>query len=631
MESVGEVSNGQEAMNGHVQMLPRPSRAARSLGAWSARPAWHSAAFFVVCLCAVADWFTAGTARLYVDEDSAANRQEGTVWQHFAVRGNDVVPEIISRDEARFVFPVSLATPCWLVFTAHPEGDAEYKIILRSGGTLQQIAGRKITSAVSARISLPAGEGELQFIVHGRIAWFDPRLVRKFFLWPVYVGAFIALALALRDRPAPAATRASIGHWVAKLASTFVCLGLIEFCLRSVALKLPAAVLSGRHDLGLFAPDPRWIDSPRYKQRLRPNLDTVCEWQFGDIVRMGFIPPELSRGDKRRYPFQTDAEGFRNPTVRSKIDIAALGDSFTDDMTSPVEEGWPARLEQITGKRVQNYGTSAFGPQQELYVLQDYAIQHQPRHVVLAFFAGNDLFDAERFDRWERTGDIPGDETTGWRLQKRFRRYETLFLTTLARVALSSVAPQRTPAVAAENRNAGPRFDRGIYEIPVPGSGILRFAVMPAYLQKLGSPRREFERSRGWELARATLLRMKETCDRADIRMTVMFVPAKAEVYWPLIERSLSPDELQRAIDFSCGYNHMPLRAAEIQANRLAQNDLLRDFCAEAQIPFLDLTPALEQNAAAGRAVYFPDDSHWNAAGHKVAAQELEKYLALHP
>ena len=631
MESVGEISNGQEAMKGHVQTLPRPDRTARAHGEPSARSVWLLAVLWAVCLCAAADWFTAGTLRLYVDEDSAANRQEGTVWQHFGIRGNDVVPEIISRDEARFVFPVSLATPHWLLFTAHPEGDAEYRIILRSGGASQQIAGRRITSAVSEKISLPAGEGELQFVVHGRIAWFDPRLVRKFFLWPVYLGALVALTLALRNRPAPPASRASIGNWVALVASTVVCLGLIEFVLRYVALKLPASVLSARHDLGLVAPDPRWIDSPRYKQRLRPNLNTVCEWQFGDIVRMGFIPPELSDGEKHRYPLQTDAEGFRNPTVRDRIDIAALGDSFTDAMTSPVEEGWPARLEQITGKKVQNYGTSAFGPQQELYVLQDYAIQHQPRAVVLAFFAGNDLFDAECFDRWKQAGDTPGEETTGWRLQKRFRCYETFFLMTLARVALQAVAPQETPRPSKENRNPGPRFDRGIYEIPPPGGGLLRFAVMPAYLQKLGSPRQEFERSRGWELARATLLRMKETCDRAGSRLTVMFVPAKAEVYWPLIERSLGSDELQRAIDFSCRYNHMQLRAADIQANRLAQNDLLRDFCAEAKIQFLDLTPALEQNAAAGRAVYFPDDGHWNAAGHEVAAQELAKFLELRP
>jgi lysophospholipase L1-like esterase len=88
---------------------------------------------------------------------------------------------------------------------------------------------------------------------------------------------------------------------------------------------------------------------------------------------------------------------------------------------------------------------------------------------------------------------------------------------------------------------------------------------------------------------------------------------------------------LQRAIDFSCLYNHMQLRAADLHANRLAQNDLLRDFCNEARIPFLDLTPALEQNAADGRAVYFPDDAHWNAAGHDVAARELAKFLALQP
>jgi lysophospholipase L1-like esterase len=629
MESVGEISNVREAMNGYVETLPRPARATRARAKASARPVRLFTALLALCLCAAADWFTAGTMRLYVDEDSAANRQEGTVWQHFGVRGNDVVPEIISGDEARFVFPVSLATPHWLLFTVQPEGDAEYKIILRSGAASQQIAGRKITSAVSEKISLPASGGELQFVVHGRIVWFDPRLVRKFFLWPVYLGAFLALALALRNRPPPPATWASIGNWLALIASTVVCLGLIEFVLRHVALKLPPAVLSARYDLGLSEPDPRWIDSPRYKQRFRPNLNTVCEWQFGDIVRMGFIRPELSDGEKHRYPFQTDAEGFRNPTVRSKIDIAALGDSFTDAMTSPLEEGWPARLEQITGKKVQNYGTSAFGPQQELYVLQDYAIQHQPRNVIVAFFAGNDLFDAEHFDRWEQADEKPGEETTGWRLPKRFRRYETLFLTTLARVALPAIGSQRTPAASLENRNPGPRFDRGIYEIPVPGGGILRFAVMPAYLQKLGSPRQEFERSRGWELTQATLLRMKETCDRAASRLTVMFVPAKAEVYWPLIEHSLGAEELQRAIDFSCRYNHMQLRAAEIQANRLAQNDLLHDFCAEAKIQFLDLTPALEQNAAAGRAVYFPDDAHWNAAGHEVAAQELAKFLAL--
>ena len=69
----------------------------------------------------------------------------------------------------------------------------------------------------------------------------------------------------------------------------------------------------------------------------------------------------------------------------------------------------------------------------------------------------------------------------------------------------------------------------------------------------------------------------------------------------------------------------------ERSANRLAQNGLMRDFCSIARIPFLDLTPALEQEAAAGRAVYFADDAHWNAAGHEIAARELAKFLAQEP
>lgn len=579
-----------------------------------------------LCLCAAVDWFGAGSRRLYVDEDSLATRQQGTVWQHFGIRGHEVVPEIISRDEARFVFPISLSTPHLLLFSAHPEGVAEYKIILRNGEKSRQIAGRRITSAVSEKISLPSGTGQLQFIVHGHIAWFDPLLVRKFFLWPLYLGVFVALTLALRNHPGPSVIRGSFDNWLVLVASTIICLGLIEFVLQRLALKLPAAVLSAREDLGLIAPDPRWIDSPRYKQRLRPNLDTVCEWKFGDIVRMGLVPRELADGENHRYPFQTDAVGFRNPSVRAKIDVAALGDSFTDGMTLPVEEAWPARLEQITGKKVQNYGTSNYGPQQELYVLEDFAVQHAPREVVLAFFAGNDLFDAERFDRWEHAGDKPGEELTGRRLKKQFRRYETLYLSTIAAVVMPGGASEISRA--AEHQQPGPRFDRGMYDIPTRNGGMLRFAVMPPYLQKLGKSRQEFERSRGWELTRATLWRMKETCDRNQSRLSVMFIPSKAEVYWPLIERALAPEELQRAIDFSCSYNHMPLRAAEIQANRLAQNDLFRAFCAEAKIPFLDLTPVLEQNAAAGRAVYYADDAHWNAAGHEVAAQELAKFLA---
>ncbi|MEY2496835.1 MAG: hydrolase-like domain, acetyltransferase AlgX, partial [Verrucomicrobiota bacterium] len=48
-------------------------------------------------------------------------------------------------------------------------------------------------------------------------------------------------------------------------------------------------------------------------------------------------------------------------------------------------------------------------------------------------------------------------------------------------------------------------------------------------------------------------------------------------------------------------------------------------------IPFVDLTTALEKSADAGHAVYYTDDDHLNAAGHEIAAQELARFLAREP
>ena len=583
-----------------------------------------------VCLAAMIDWFSATTTRLYVDDDSAASQQQGTVWQHFALRGHEAVPEIITADEARFTFPLSSSSRQTLRFAAYPDGEASYEIVLVTGSISRQLATRKIYSPQAERISVPAGNGELKFIVHGRIAWFDLRLTRQFH-WPIYLALVALTFLALSRIPDPGSRISRVaGNWVALGVSTLVCLGIAEFILRAFTLKLPPAFLNARHDLGLSAPDPRWVESPRYRQRLRPNLKTYCEWEHGDIVRMGFISPQLFGSEHHRYSFETDAEGFRNPAVRDRIDIAALGDSFVEAMTSPREEAWPARLEELAGKTVQNYGTSSFGPQQELYALQDFAIGHQPRDVLLGYFAGNDLFDAERFDRWERGSEKPGEEASGWRLQKRYRRYQTLFLTTLVRVALPRTRRPEIHPISAPRR-LETKFDRGGYEIPTGSGTPLRFAFMPPYLQKLAASRIEIESGRGWQLLRNALLRMKEICAQPGARFTVVFIPSKEEVYWPLLERSLGQDELQGSLDFVSSYNHMPLRAGDVRANRLVQNELLRDFCANAGIPFLDLTPALEQAAASGHPVYFPDDAHWNAAGHEIAAREIARFLASRP
>jgi hypothetical protein len=48
---------------------------------------------------------------------------------------------------------------------------------------------------------------------------------------------------------------------------------------------------------------------------------------------------------------------------------------------------------------------------------------------------------------------------------------------------------------------------------------------------------------------------------------------------------------------------------------------------AEEGITFLDLTADLQASLSAGHNVYFPDDSHWNSAGHETPAAALARLL----
>ena len=177
------------------------------------------------------------------------------------------------------------------------------------------------------------------------------------------------------------------------LTATLLGLLAVEGALRLAGTRLSPGIQAARRDLGEFAADPRWQYSPRYGQRLVPGFHGLSSWREGDIIRMGFLPPALGERRAHWYEFRTDEEGFRNRATRPRIDIAALGDSFTDAQTVAADAAWPQQLEARLGAAVQNYGTAGFGPQQELLVLKDLRCAIHEL-VVLAFFAGNDLRDA---------------------------------------------------------------------------------------------------------------------------------------------------------------------------------------------------------------------------------------------
>ena len=162
--------------------------------------------------------------------------------------------------------------------------------------------------------------------------------------------------------------------------------------------------------------------------------------------------------------------------------------------------------------------------------------------------------------------------------------------------------------------------------MPVAGR-TLRFAFLPAYLNTLRFSRAEVEAWPGWALTRDMYRQMDREVRAAGARLVVMFIPHKAQVYLPLLQASLPPVELARALEATLRQPDRPVDLGAMLDNRLAMNGMMSDFCAQERIEFLDLTEALQARVARGQNVYFPDDSHWNAAGHETASEALEVRL----
>ena len=606
-------------------------------------------------LLVVRDWFYVTTYRFYLDQrvDDVGNVRQSTAAQRFDVEGQRVVPQIVARDRDRLAFKAEVGRPAMLHVDVRPVDNARYELHLRNDGVDRVLAHGEINAPTSLVCWLPSGTGTVDFVSEGTLTWVDPRLVRELEVLPHGVALVGLLAASVwlgrrraartadrRARPSTPVIWFNACGWCISFVLTVL---MIEGGLRLLGDRVPPGIATERHDLGEVSRDPRWEDSPRYERRLRPHVDAINEWKYGDIVRMGFIPAAVSDGIVYRFRFQTNAEGFRNPGVRERVEVAALGDSFTDAMTLPAGESWPVQLERRLGVPVQNYGTAGFGPQQELLVLSDYVSRRRPRVVVLAFFAGNDIFDAEAFDDFERSGGAIRRAVPGWRIKNVFSRADTWFVVSALHAGATWVSRQgTTTGVAAEGLDQGSRgspgsrdllgtpasavFDRGMFSVPVNGR-VLHWAFMPPYLNTLRFSEQDLAERRGWRLTRQAIAEMRRQTHEFGGTFVVIFLPFKSQVYFPLLRRTFPAVSLQSAFQFSLGANPKAFDVDAMFRNRLAQNALMRRFCDGEGIPFLDLTDALQARVEGGENMYFPDESHLNEAGHAVVADSLAAFL----
>jgi hypothetical protein len=409
-------------------------------------------------------------------------------------------------------------------------------------------------------------------------AFFSPLVLGIFGVFPY---AFVAAGLLVFTTYA---LRSPRSRWIMRLA---LVLAAASFTL-TVAELIARPVLFYRFD---FRPANRylyrWPPLPllqRYAASV--NVEGIV---YGD---MAALSGRREWREPRRVRFVTDAYGFRNePSVTAPgappLDMIVLGDSFGAAAATSQERTLAGVLARDYGLRVYNLSIPRENPRQQYanMVLEGPRLSTRPGATVLwLIFTGNDLDEAYHGElehprpawpsSWTRLGDAVRDLG--------------------ARSALRRLLAG----------GPSPVIERTF----VDGRRVLFFIT---YAQVRNRTADDVRRHPNLEGLKATLGAMQRLTAERRLRVAVALVPSKEEVYAWMLDAAPPWSTDPGPSGFSI---------------------VLRDLAAQRGFAFLDLKPAL---VAASRRVYetsgallwWPDDSHWNDEGQRVAAVAVSERL----
>jgi len=313
----------------------------------------------------------------------------------------------------------------------------------------------------------------------------------------------------------------------------------------------------------------------------RPNVHLDGS-MLGGLTALYRLPLER----RYHYDVQFDSHGFRNDHDIEQAPIVLIGDSFVQSTLVPRQSLVSSRLSQLFGVEVANLGQGGYGPQQELAVLRRYGLPPRPRVVVWMFFEGNDLYEAGRFEELTRDWDaILSDRN----------RFDKRSFSVNAVIALRDATTPLPTTVSDDARRKSCEFTRSRSE---EGRTFYFF-----YTVRLSA-----DDQAGLAATESSIRTARNIAAENGSELLLAYVPAKLRVYR----------------DF-CAF------PADGYAQSWPLDNLsavLGTWAAENRIAYLDLTDALKAEASRGELVYFPDDTHWNAAGNEVAATVIANAIA---
>lgn len=340
----------------------------------------------------------------------------------------------------------------------------------------------------------------------------------------------------------------------------------------------------------------------------RPHEMFICPWprmpmisryapnvhyegrSYGDLAAIAGL---MQYRQERRTRFVTDRFGFRNEqSDPNDIDILLLGDSFGAAIGVSQEKTWGHLLSERHGQTV--YNLSIPGSPWDEYVnftMESSRLKTKDDALLVwAIFTGNDL--DEGYHSLLHVDQLPWH---GWLgvAKVRFREYRR-------RSCIRTMIRQAMEEEAAPEKVLVRDF--------IDGSKVLFYKLYADNAQlSLDEVRQAPNRAH----LNRTLAAMKTAATRKRLRVAVILLPSKAEVYsWAL-------------------HGSEPWSADPAPSSF---SIVLRAMCEVQGLHFLDLKPLLIRQSrvvyeADGDLLWWRDDSHWNGRGHEVVAEIVYRRL----
>ena len=289
--------------------------------------------------------------------------------------------------------------------------------------------------------------------------------------------------------------------------------------------------------------------------------------------------------------YRFDDHGLRNEVDLESAEVVLVGDSFIEGIGVPARQLVTAHLSRAVGRTVANVAQSRYGPQQELELLRRFGLPLRPRICLWAFFEGNDLDDLVRYDR--TLAEWPAIERK--LLSFRNRSFTTNLARAMGRLKVFGGA---SDAVTPETHGD----ISGLFDVESGRSERLYFWYAGRELGEADD--------RALDRLITILAEAESGCRAHGAAFAVVFVPTKFRVHgdFTKFEAGSRPPGWPK--------NDLPRRLEARVRERIPGAG------------FLDLTPALVREAAAGKLVYFKVDSHGSRRGHGVAAGAIAEFLA---